>query len=126
MIRSILAVAAGSITAFLTYWLGAVVALLATHGIPLGSAGGAPTAADIAVHVSLAGAATFGGARLAIRIARPSPRVHATVVGLLLAAGAIAGFDKTSSSWPAWFGPAIAAACIIGAFSAVQWGKRMP
>ncbi|CAN5258271.1 hypothetical protein BH23GEM2_BH23GEM2_16680 [soil metagenome] len=36
MTRSLLAVTAGSIIAFVSYWLGAVIALLVMHGTPLG------------------------------------------------------------------------------------------
>jgi hypothetical protein len=126
MTKSIVAVTAGTVTAFLTYWFGAVVALLVMHGIPLGSAGGAPRTADIAVHVGLAAMSSFGGSRLAIRFGRTATRAHALAVGLVLATGAITGFNKASSSWPGWFGMAIAAAAIAGALAAMWWRNPMP
>ncbi|HUF66576.1 MAG TPA: hypothetical protein VMM17_11440 [Gemmatimonadaceae bacterium] len=121
MTRSLIAVTAGSVAAFLAYWFGAVVALIVMHGIPLGSAGGAPATADIAVHLGLTAIATFGGSRLAIRLGRTAPRAHGLAVGLVLAVGAVAAFGGASSSWPRWFGFAIAAASCAGAIAAVWW-----
>lgn len=122
--RSLVAVTAASIVAIVAYWCAAVVALLTMHGIPLGSAGGPPTAADISVHLALAALASFGGCLVAFRIARTSPHLHAWAVGAVLAIGAIAGFGKPSSQWPAWFSVGMAASCSVGAIAASRWRMR--
>jgi hypothetical protein len=91
------------------------------HGIPLGSQGGPPTAADLSVHIALAAIATLTGARTAIRISRGSPLGHALAVALVLGVVAIRGFGKPASNWPDGFGVAMAAACLAGATTATRW-----
>jgi hypothetical protein len=120
----VFAVIAGTLTAIVAYFFGGAVALVAMHGMPLGSPGGPPTSGDVLVHLVLAALASLVGAMLAIRIARAFPYPHALVVGLVLAIGAITAFAKNSSSWPVWFGSGIAAASILGAILAARWIKR--
>ena len=122
--RRVVAVIAGVPAAIIAYWCGAVVALLLMHGIPLGSTGGPATNGDVSLHLVLAVLASFGGALVAIRIARSSPLATAWATGLLLGAGAIAGFSKPASQWPAWFAFGMAAASILGAVAAGRWAVR--
>jgi hypothetical protein len=119
--KSLIAVLSGCVVAIVAYWGGAVVAFVGMHGIPLGSAGGPPTANDISVHLALGCAASYLGARLAIRLGRTSPHLHAGAVGLLLAINAVAGFGKAASQWPPWFGVTMATASVVGAVAAVAW-----
>jgi hypothetical protein len=119
--RSTLGVAAGISAAIAVYWLGAVIALLSMRGVPLGSAGGSPTPAELLLHLILAAIACFGGTMLALIVARRSPLAHAIVLGLLMGIGAIAGFGKPASNWPRWFGYGMGAACLLGASAAAQW-----
>lgn len=121
--RSIAALIVGAGIASIAYWVGAVIALIALHGIPLGSPGGPPTRADLLVHLSLAAAGTFAGARLTMRIAAHRRELHAVVLGLLLAPLVLFGFSKPTSNWPGWFGAAMAAACILGSVAAIT---RLP
>ena len=116
----VLGVAAGCLVAALVYWVGAVVALLALHGIPLGSAGGPPTSTDIVIHFVLAALGAYVGARVAIRISAAGPTWPAMATGALLATFTIASFSKSSSSWPGWFPFGIAASCILGSVLALQ------
>ena len=116
--KSVVAVAVGGIVAALAYWVGAVIALLAVHGIPLGSPGGGPTAADILVHLLLAVAGSLAGSLVAMRIATHRRQIHAIGLGLLLGVVALLGFSKPANNWPAWFGGAMCAACILGSAAA--------
>lgn len=122
--RSVLSVVVGGIVAIGAYWGGAVMALLVMHGLPLGGAGGPPTSTDLAVHLALALATSFSGASLTARLSRASPQIHAGVVGLALAIGALVGFGKPASQWPPWFGAAMAAMCLVGAGVAVVRATR--
>lgn len=121
--RSLAVVIAGSVVALITYWGGAVIALLTMHGIPLGSAGGPPSRGDVAVHLALAALGSVAGSLVAVRLARNRPQWHAAAVGLLLGIGAVSGFTKASSQWPTWFGFGMAAACVSGAMFAVRWAQ---
>jgi hypothetical protein len=123
-VRSLLSVLAGSLVAIVLYLGGAAAALLVMRGIPLGSAGSPPTPTEIAVQLALAATASLFGAWLAIRLSSAPSRLQAGAVGLLLGIGAIAGFGKPASQWPAWFGVAIAIACFAGAMSAAAWTIR--
>ena len=119
--RGVFAVLLGGLTAIVTYWGGAIAAVLTMRGIPLGSIGGLPTVREVVVHLALGFAASVLGAQLTIRIARTSPHMHAGAAGLLLGIGAVAGFGKASSQWPPWFGSAMAASCLVGAMAAAVW-----
>src|SRR5688572_3175253 len=118
VLKSIAGVVAGVMIAAAAYWLGAVVALLTMHGIPLGSAGGSPSTADVLVHLGLATAASAAGALSAVRIAGYRPRLHALLTGGLFGAFMFLGFSKPSSNWPAWFPYGMAVACAGGAWLA--------
>lgn len=124
VLKSIGAVVVGGLTAVVGYWMAAVIALVAMHGIPLGSSGGPPTTADVSAHVLFAAAASLGGGFVATRIADYKPRMHALVLGGVLALLAFLGFSKPSSNWPDWFPYGMAAACAGGAFVASRWAPR--
>ena len=118
VLKSIGGVVIGGIVTAVTYWIAIVVAFLAMHGIPLGSAGGPPTTGDVTVHLAAAAGASFAGGRVAARIAGHRPRLHALVPGLLLGTGAFIGLSKPPSNWPDWFAYAMASVCIGGAILA--------
>lgn len=122
--RSLIAILLGCLIAAIVYWCGAVVALLMMHGIPLGSAGGPPSAGDIGISIALGFMASFLGALLAIKLGRTIPTLHAGTVGLLVGIGAAAGFSKAASKWPNWFGFAIALACLVGALATLLLANR--
>lgn len=121
--RSIAALVVGAGLASIVYWVGAVIALLAMHGIPLGSPGGPPTWADLLVHLSLAAAGSLAGSSVTMRIAGRRRELYASALGVLLAIIVLVGFSKPNN-WPGWFGPAMAAACIIGSLVAAAIGAR--
>jgi hypothetical protein len=122
--KSIGGVVVGAIVAGVTYWIAIVVAFLAMHGIPLGSAGGPPTTGDISVHLAAAAAASLWGGRVAARIAAYRPHLHAWVPGAVLGTTAFLGLSKPSSHWPDWFAYAIASACMGGAVLAGRTARR--
>ena len=122
--KSISGVVAGGMIAASGYWIAAVIALLAMHGIPLGSSGGPPSTADVSAHLVLASGASFVGGLVAIRIAGYRPRLHALVLGGLLGTAVFLGFSKPASNWPAWFPYGMAVACGCGAFLASRLAIR--
>jgi hypothetical protein len=111
--RSILAIAVGGVVAAAGYWVGAVIALLTMHGIPLGSPGGPSTRGDVLAHLVIAMFATLAGARIAVRIEPQWPARNAFILGLLLGAAVMLGFSKRGSGWPPWFPVTMAAACLL-------------
>lgn len=123
-LRSIGGVVTGAFIAVIGYWLAAVVALLVMDGIPLGSAGGSPSTADVSVHLALATTGSFGGALIAMWIAGYRPQLHAVVLGALLGVSAFLGFSKPTSNWPAWFPYGMALACGCGALLASRFANR--
>ncbi|HJU75873.1 MAG TPA: hypothetical protein VJ717_19180 [Gemmatimonadaceae bacterium] len=123
--RNLLAVGLGGLAAIVVYWAGAVVTLLLLRGIPLGSAGGPPTPAEIALHLGLAVVATFIGALVTTKVATVAPRVALGAFGVLLAIGALVGFGKSSSQWPRWFGITVAGVCVSTVTAcAILWTRR--
>jgi hypothetical protein len=112
--RSILAIAVGGVVAAVGYYVGAVIALLTMHGIPLGSPGGPATRGDVLAHLVIAMITTFAGATVATRIEPQWPERNAFILGLLLGTAVLIGFSKRGSGWPAWFPIALAAACLLG------------
>lgn len=122
--RSIAAWIVGGVMALIAYWVGAVIALLAMRGIPLGSPGGPPTPGDIWVHLTLGAVATFLGARLTMRIAARRIDLHGGVLGLLLGTLMFVGFSKPASNWPTWFGTTMFVACMLGSVVAIASARR--
>lgn len=118
--NSIVAIVVGAAIAIASYWIGAVVALLAMHGIPLGSPGGKATGGDILAHFLIATVATVVGVNAAIRIDRARVRPNSLALGLLLASLSAIAFSKESSSWPRWFPIVMVLACIGGALIATR------
>lgn len=123
-LRTIAAFIVGGVAALIAYWVGAVIALLAMRGIPLGSPGEPPTPGEIWVHLVLGAVATFLGARLAMRIAARRPDLHAVVLGLLVATVMLVGFSKPASNWPTWFGATMGVACMLGSVVAISIARR--
>jgi len=119
--NSILSVTFGGLAAMAVYWTGAVIALLAMRGMPLGSAGGPATPAEITFHLGLGAVAMLLGAVLTAKLSRTSPRVHVGALGLLLGIGALVGFGKPTSQWPPWFGVAMAALGLGVAAAVLLW-----
>ena len=116
--RAVLALVMGVLAAITTYWIGAVAALLAMRGVPLGSPGGPASTPELAVHLILGTGAGFVGAIVAARIAIAPTRRHAFVVtmalGLILGATALLSFSNVANQWPVWFGAALGAALALG------------
>ena len=123
LVRSIAALVVGTAIASIVYWVGAVIALLAMHGIPLGSPGGPPTRADLLVHLMLAAVGTFAGSSVSMQIGRGRRELHAVALGALLAVITLSGFSKPNN-WPGWFGSAMSAACILGSLAAAAISGR--
>lgn len=81
VLKSIGGVVAGALVAAAGYWIVAVVAFLLMHGLPLGSARGPPTTADVSVHLVFATAVSLSGRIVAVRIAGHRPHLHALATG---------------------------------------------
>lgn len=114
MLRTILAIAAGVVVAVLLWYLGLVVVLLVTIGIPLGAQPRPSTPGELAVMLVLAICAAAAGGRTAARIGRRARVGTVLAVAVILAAGLLWGFSGRNA-WPDWWGPATALAMGIGA-----------
>lgn len=104
----------GGVVAAVGFWVGAVIALLMMHGIPLGSPGGAASRGDVLAHLVIATVATLAGVTVTIRIESHRSERNAVILGLLLATAVLFGFSSRASSWPTWFPIAMAVACLFG------------
>ena len=124
--RSLAAITVGVVAAAVAYWVGAVIAFLAMHGIPLGSPGGPPTRGDLVAHLVIALIASLAGAATASRILGSRSWPVPMIVGVLLAIGALLGFSRPASNWPPWFPVAMATACLAGAFAATRSSGLRP
>jgi hypothetical protein len=122
--RYLLGIFMGCLGAVLVYWTGAVVALLLLRGIPLGSAGGPPTAAELGIHLLLGTIGGFVGTWAASRVSGSAPPLLAISIALLLGLAAIVAFGSPASNWPRWFGIGMAISCAVGAMGAVGWLGR--
>jgi len=114
----------GGFVAAVGYWVGAVIALLMMHGIPLGGPGGGPSRGDVVAHLVIAAVAALAGTSVAIRIERQRAGHNAVILALLLATIVLFGFSKRGSSWPTWFPIAMAAASFFGGFFSWRFTGR--
>jgi hypothetical protein len=108
-LRNVLAVVVGAAVACLLGYIGAVIVLLSTVGIPLGSPGRDPTPREYAVYLVVSSIGSAIGGRTAARLA---PRASRRRIGLAVAAGLallmLWGFSGEGVQWPAWWAPALA------------------
>lgn len=122
-LRNVFAVAVGAAVACLLAYLGAVVVLLVTVGIPLGSAARDPTPSEYGAYLAVAAIASAIGGRTAAAIARASRGVVPSVAALV-ATVMLWGFTGEGVQWPAWWAPAVALAMAGGALTAARLTRR--
>ena len=114
-LRTVAAVVLGAMIAILLAYAGAVVMLLATVGIPLGSVPWTPSAGEYGVLLLIAGTAALIGGRVARRIARASSRTPAIILAVLLGMTMMVGFSQPGTQWPTWWGASTAVVMAVGA-----------
>ena len=119
--RTVIGVVAGLVVTVLLAYLGLVIFLFSTVGIPLGAAPEPLTATQYAVLLAVFCGAALAGGRTARRIAPAQRRLAIHTMGAMLAAGAIWGFSGPNQ-WPDWWGPAVALALVAGATAGVNVG----
>ena len=124
-LRTLLAIVAGVVTAAIVEYVGMVVFVLATIGIPLGSQPRPLTPGEYAVLLVLAAGAAAIGGRAAASIARHSPHKAVGSVSVVLAVGMLWGFSGRNA-WPDWWGPAMAAVMVVGACVGGTLSRRPP
>jgi hypothetical protein len=122
-LRTAGAIAVGVFVALLLGYLGLVVFVLATIGIPLGAQPKPLTGSQYAVLLVLAGVAAAIGARAAARVAGDRRRVSVAGVCAILAGTILWGFSGRSS-WPEVWGPSVAAAMVVGAYIGGSLGRH--
>lgn len=114
--RVAVAVAAGAVLACVLAYIGAVIVLLVTVGIPLGAPRHDPTATEYAVLLTFAGGASAIGGRAATRLAPSfSRRTVALALGTILAALVLWAFSGEGVQWPRWWAPTLAVTMAAGA-----------
>ena len=110
------------VVAALLWYLGLIVVLLVTIGIPLGAQPRPSTPGELAVMLVLAVCAAAGGGRTAARIDRGAPAPAVIAVAVILAAGMLWGFSGRNA-WPDWWGPATGLAMGIGVCAGLAGSK---
>jgi hypothetical protein len=114
--RSLVAIVAGAGVTVGLYHVGAIVALLTTVGLPLGSTGGEPPAGYYILNLGLAALAAAPGDTVSARVARERRHRVVPIFALLLASAAMLGFSQPASQWPRWYSVTLA---LIGAWYGV-------
>jgi hypothetical protein len=112
--RSLIAMLAGGLLAAVLFQVGAVVALVALYGIPLGASSGPPTVGYFVLNLGFAGIAAGAGGWLTARLARRRPLSHVGVLSLVLAVLVLWGFTRPASQWPEWYPPVLALIGVVG------------
>ena len=118
--RSMVALAAGALVAAVLYQVGAIIALLTTVGLPLGSPGGQPPAAYYILNLGLAALAAALAGAVSAGVARGRRHVVVPVLAGLMAGVALWGFSKPASQWPRWYPLTLA---VVGAAGALLGGR---
>jgi hypothetical protein len=119
-LRAVLAAITGAVVTIALAYGGALVWLVATMGIPLGSPGREPTTAEYFGLLLIGGGAAAVGGHIASGIARHQRRAVVIVLSTFLAVGALWGFTRPASQWPTWWGPALATVAAIGTWLGVN------
>ncbi len=117
--RSLMALAAGALVAAGLYLVGAVIALLVTIGLPLGSPGGEPPDAYYVLNFGFSAVAAALGGAASAWVARGNRQVVVAALAVLLAGAALLGFSQPASQWPQWY-PIVLA--MVGAAGALLGG----
>jgi hypothetical protein len=123
-LRIILAIATGVVLACLLWYVGVVVLMLATVGIPLGSEPRPLTATQFFLLLAFAAGAAAIGGRVAARIAPQARRISIPVICVTLGGIMLWGFSGRNA-WPAWWGPATATAMMLGTWVGGILGLRV-
>lgn len=113
-VRLMIAVIAGLVVTTVLAYLGAVAFILARMGIPLGSEGRPPTAAEYLCLLVIAVLAAAIGGHISSGMLPHRSRFIAAAQAAILTAGALWGFLRPASHWPGWWAPALAAALAAG------------
>ena len=113
-IRALVATMTGVLVTVLLAYLGAIVLLVTAIGLPLGSTGRDPTPGEYLGLLVIAGAAAAVGGHIAAGIARSRSTLAVLAAAALLAGGALWGFSKPASQWPAWWAPVLAGTAAVG------------
>ena len=112
--KSIAAVLLSGLIAAVAYWVGAIIVFLSMHGMPLGSAGGPATRADVAANLAVAIVASIGAGAVAARLAPMWPLAHVVALALGLAMLVLWSFTKPTSQWPSWYPATLALVGVVG------------
>jgi hypothetical protein len=119
-VRTLLAVAAGAAVTAGLFHVGVIVALLQVLGLPLGASGGPPSLGYYVLTLGFAVVAAILGGYVSGRLARPHSRGAVVTLALLLAIGALWGFSRPASLWPAWYPATLA---LVGAVGTLIGGR---
>ena len=127
LLRAGLAVLAGALVSILLAYLGGVMWVLATLGIPLGATPREPTPGEYLGLILIALVGAVIGGRVAARVARHHRRAVTLVLAATLGIVMLRGFSAPASQWPGWWAPAIAAAFAAGAClgGLSRWGRTV-
>lgn len=102
-----LAVLAGALVSIVLAYVGLLVLLLATRGIPLGATPRETTPGEYLALLLIAAVAAAIGRLVAVNAAPQHGRAVAWMLAITLAIIMLWGFSG-SPGWPSWWGPAVA------------------
>jgi hypothetical protein len=123
-VRSLVAVAAGAAVAAGLFQVGAIVALVQVFGLPLGASGGPASIGYYVLTLGFAVVAAALGGYVSGRLARPNGRGAVVTLALLVAVGALWGFSRPASQWPAWYPATLALVGVAGTLLGGRLGAR--
>lgn len=112
--RALVAMMTGVLVTIVLAYLGAIVQVLVTIGLPLGSTGREPTRGEYLGLLLIAGAAAAIGGHIAAGIARSGSKAAVIAAAVFLACGALWGFTRPASQWPTWWAPVLAGVAAAG------------
>ena len=103
MLRGLLGIAVGLLTAAVFFQLSAALLLLATDGIPLGAESRTSTFGELVGYLAVGIAAAVIAGWVTVRITGPGVAWPLLLLGIVLGVVAYAGFTMPTSQWPFWW-----------------------
>ena len=103
MLRGLLGIAVGLLTAAVFFQLSAALLLLTTDGIPLGAESRTSTFGELVGYLAVGIAAAVIAGWVTVRITGPRMAWPLLLLGVVLGVVAYAGFTMPTSQWPFWW-----------------------
>jgi len=103
MLRGLIGVAVGLLTAAMFFQASTALLLLATDGTPLGAESRSTTFGELVGYLAVGIAAAVIGGWITSRITGPHMAWPLLLLGIMLGVVAYVGFTAPTSQWPLWW-----------------------